>query len=92
MGANNVLTIKSNDQKKANDGKKLSLADVRRAGEKNGGYRSKQVKIDMKYSPLVERYIRAHEYETMNNVRKWTMKLTERTEVQKNVDEKFKKY
>ena len=46
----------------------------------------------MKYSPLVERYLKAHKYETMNNVREWKMLLTERTQMQKMVDEKFAKY
>ena len=30
----------------------------------------------MKYSPLVERYLKAHRYEMMNNVRPWKMQLT----------------
>ncbi len=32
----------------------------------------------MKYSPLVERYLLSHKYETMNNVREWKMLLTQR--------------
>jgi hypothetical protein len=34
----------------------------------------------MKYSPLVERYLISHKYETMNNVREWKMLLTQRRE------------
>ena len=46
----------------------------------------------MKYSPLVERYLMTHKYETMNNVREWKMLLTQRTDIQKEVDAKFDKY
>ena len=35
-------------------------------------------RIHMKYSPLVERYLVSHKYETMNNVREWKMLLTQR--------------
>ena len=33
-----------------------------------------------------------HKYETMNNVREWRMLLTQRAEMQKEIDQKFKKY
>jgi len=33
-------------------------------------------RIHMKYSPLVERYLITHKYETMNNVKEWKMLLT----------------
>ena len=46
----------------------------------------------MKYSPLVERYLKSHRYETMNSVRQWKMQLTQRTEIQKDIDMKFEKY
>jgi len=46
----------------------------------------------MRYSPLVERYLITHNYETINNVSKWTMLLTQRTEINKIVDAKFKKF
>jgi len=46
----------------------------------------------MKYSPLVERYLMTHKYETMNNVKGWKMLLTQRTEVQKEQDKKFAVY
>ena len=46
----------------------------------------------MKYSPLVERYILSHNYETTNNVWEWKMLLTSWHEIQTFVDEKFSKY
>ena len=46
----------------------------------------------MKYSPLVERYLLTHKYETMNNVRGWKMLITQRNEAQKEVDKKFRAY
>jgi hypothetical protein len=50
----------------------------------------------MKYSPLVERYLLSHKYETMNNVREWKMLLTQRKEAAKTgaVDssKKFERY
>jgi len=46
----------------------------------------------MKYSPLVERYLKTHRYETMNNVREWKMLLTQRTDIQKEIDVKFQRY
>jgi hypothetical protein len=36
----------------------------------------------MKYSPLVDRYLFTHKYETMNNVRGWKMLLTQKTDAQ----------
>jgi hypothetical protein len=55
----------------------------------------------MKYSPLVERYLMSHKYETMNNVREWKMLLTQRREgahigaqgqPQSTSDQKFERY
>ena len=47
----------------------------------------------MKYSPLVERYLISHKYETMNNVREWKMLLTQRREAQPSEsDLKFDRY
>ena len=54
--------------------------------------KSNRERIHMKYSPLVERYLLTHKYETMNNVREWKMLLTQRTNVQKEIDSKFEKY
>jgi len=54
----------------------VSLADVE--GKKKGKImkKSNRERIHMKYSPLVERYLITHKYETMNNVREWKMLLT----------------
>mmetsp|Transcript_44280 Transcript_44280/g.58760 ORF Transcript_44280/g.58760 Transcript_44280/m.58760 type:complete len:126 (-) Transcript_44280:114-491(-) len=46
----------------------------------------------MRYSPLVERYLLTHKYETMNNVRGWKMLMTQRTEAQREADRKLKIY
>ena len=54
----------------------ISLADL----STKGNVKSKRQKITMKYSPLVDRYLFTHKYETMNNVRGWKMLLTQRTE------------
>lgn len=54
--------------------------------------KSNRERVMMKYSPLVQRYLLTHKYETMNNVREWKMLLTQRTDVQKEIDSKFEKY
>jgi hypothetical protein len=78
LGTGNVL---ANSKKgKASDNKEVSLADVK-SNKKN--VRTKREKVHMKYSPLVERYLKAHRYETMNNVQEWKMLLTQRTGIQK---------
>ena len=46
----------------------------------------------MRYSPLVERYLMTHKYETANNVKGWKMMLTQRSDAQKETDKKFKMY
>ena len=46
----------------------------------------------MRYSPLVERYLLTHKYETMNNVRGWRMLMTQKTEAQREADRKLKIY
>ena len=66
----------------------ISLADV----SSKGPLKSKRKKITMKYSPLVDRYLFTHKYETMNNVRGWKMLLTQRTEAQAQADRKLKAY
>mmetsp|Transcript_23175 Transcript_23175/g.20555 ORF Transcript_23175/g.20555 Transcript_23175/m.20555 type:complete len:253 (+) Transcript_23175:484-1242(+) len=83
----NVLSGGQKDKKK-ND-KPLTLADVKTTKKSS---RTKRDMAHMKYSPLVERYLKAHKYETMNNVREWKMLLTQRTGIQKEIDEKFAKY
>jgi len=50
----------------------IDLNDAKRAGKKQ----TNRERIHMKYSPLVERYLISHKYETMNNVREWKMLLT----------------
>lgn len=74
--------------KDAKKNQSVSLADV----YSKGVVKSKRQKVTMKYSPLVERYLMTHKYETMNNVRGWKMLITQRTEAQKEVDKKFKAY
>ena len=44
---------------------------------------SNQRHIHSKLPTLVERYLKAHRYEMMNNVRPWKMQLTQRTGIQK---------
>lgn len=66
----------------------MSLADIQRKGVS----KNMRQKITMKYSPLVERYLKTHKYETMNNVRGWKMLLTQKTEAHKEVDKKFKAF
>ena len=52
--------------------KDASLADY----EISKNTKSKRDRLLMRYSPLVERYLITHNYETINNVRKWNMLLT----------------
>ena len=62
---------------KQKDGEvEVSLADLQR----KGAIKSQRKKVTMKYSPLVERYLLTHKYETMNNVRGWKMLITQRNE------------
>jgi hypothetical protein len=92
LGTGNIL--QGVTAKKNNNGQRelVSLADVE--GKKKGKImkKSNRERIHMKYSPLVERYLITHKYETMNNVREWKMLLTQRTDVQKEIDSKFEKY
>jgi hypothetical protein len=53
-------------------GKDASLADY----DINKNTKSSRERLYMRYSPLVERYLITHNYETINNVKKWTMLLT----------------
>ena len=69
-------------------GKDANLADY----DINKNTKSSRERLYMRYSPLVERYLITHNYETINNVKKWKMLLTQRTEIQKDVDKKFKKF
>lgn len=68
--------------------KAVSLADTYNKDDT----KSKRERLFMRYSPLIERYLISHNYETINNVRKWKMLLTQRHDVQREVDKKFKKF
>ena len=74
LGTGNIL--QSTTVKKTNAQKEdVSLADVEKAKGKIMK-KSNRERVHMKYSPLVERYLMTHKYETMNNVREWKMLLT----------------
>ena len=75
--------------KPSSEKEEVSLADMRK---RQSVRKSNRERVIMKYSPLVERYLMTHKYETMNNVREWKMLLTQRTEIQKEIDQKFEKY
>ena len=93
LGTGNILQGGASKKANANQREQISLADVE-ADKKKGKpiKKSNRERIIMKYSPLVERYLFSHKYETMNNVREWKMLLTQRTDVQKEIDQKFEKY
>lgn len=88
-GAGNM--IKKSDNSKSNMGNKLTLADVGILNKKKE-QKAKRTPIQMQYSPLVQRYLEKHQYETMNSVRQWRMMLTQKTQAQKETDLKFIKY
>ena len=69
-------------------GKDPSIADF----DANKPTKSTRDHLYMRYSPLVERYLITHNYETINNVKKWKVLLTQRTDIQKNCDAKFQKF
>mmetsp|Transcript_44902 Transcript_44902/g.43476 ORF Transcript_44902/g.43476 Transcript_44902/m.43476 type:complete len:145 (-) Transcript_44902:234-668(-) len=74
MGVGNIMS--SNPANKVKFQKEeISLADIEKNKKKNAT-KSKRERVHMKYSPLVERYLMSHKYETMNNVREWQMLLT----------------
>ena len=68
VGSGNFVSKKGN----ARNGKDPSLAD----NDINKKTKSRRERLFMRYSPLVERYLITHNYETINNVRKWKMLLT----------------
>ena len=88
LGGGNIFSGK--DAKARSKQEDVSIADLSKAAIKQT--KSKRERVHMKYSPLVERYLISHKYETMNNVREWQMLLTQRTEIQKEVDQKFEKF
>lgn len=78
----------ANKQNGKNAASEVTLADIRRKGPLKADRRC----ITMRYSPLVERYLLTHKYETMNNVRGWKMLMTQRSEAQREADRKLKIY
>jgi hypothetical protein len=76
------------DKKKTDSQDEISLADF---GRKQPP-KTRRMKIPMKYSPLVDRYLFTHKYETKNNVRSWKMLITQRTEAANLADRKLKAY
>lgn len=68
QGGPGGMTAKGDNQEEV----EVSLADIQR----KGAVKSQRKKVTMKYSPLVERYLLTHKYETMNNVRGWKMLIT----------------
>ena len=68
--------------------KEYTLADIRRKGP----LKASRNRVNMRYSPLVERYLLTHKYETMNNVRGWKMLMTQRSDQQREADRKLKIY
>ena len=66
----------------------MSLAEISRKKKT----KVDRLKLTMKYSPMVERYLMTHKYETMNNVQGWKMLLTQDTEYQKEVEKRMKAY
>lgn len=87
-GGQGAGAVQKADKGKNNAQPEMSLADLQRRGL----VKSKRQRVNMRYSPLVERYLLTHNYETMNNVKGWKMLLTQRNEAQKEVDKKFKAY
>ena len=71
-----------------NSGQEVTLADLRRKAP----LKASRGRVNMRYSPLVERYLLTHKYETMNNVRGWKMLMTQRSEAQREADRKLKIY
>jgi hypothetical protein len=78
--------VLSSQKDKSKSTRPLTLADVTSSKKAN---RTKRDIVHMKYSPLVERYLKAHKYETMNNVREWKMLLTQRAGRGNEIDTAF---
>ena len=53
---------------------------------------NKRTQETLRYSPLVERYLMTHKYETSNNLKGWKMILTQNSGADKEVDRKFKMF
>ena len=67
---------------------KVSLAEI----DKKAPVKSKRQQECLRYSPLVERYLMTHKYETSNNVKGRKMFFTQNTGASKETDRKFKMY
>jgi hypothetical protein len=74
VGASSFI---SKSKQNGKNGKDPSLAD----GDINKNTKCRRENLYMRYSPLVERYLITHNYETINNVKKWQMLLTQRHEI-----------
>lgn len=74
LGTGNILQGNHHNKKTNQQKEQVSLVDIE--GKKKQVKKSNRERVMMKYSPLVERYLLAHKYETMNNVREWKMLLT----------------
>jgi len=84
LGAGNVFP-----EKKLFAKKDITLADIEPS--KKFTIKAKREIVPMKFSPLVERYLKAKRYETRNQLRPWRMVMTQRKN-QAETDEKFKNY
>lgn len=69
----------------------ITLADVKRAPG-GGPIKSKRQLVTLRHSTLVERYLKTHKYETFNNLKGWSMMLTQQTDAQMEIELKFKQY
>lgn len=79
MGQGSLMQNSLGIPKKEAAREDLSLIDLNEKKGSAAAASKKQTnreRIHMKYSPLVERYLMSHKYETMNNVREWKMLLT----------------
>lgn len=81
-------TVAASKKNGKNAQTEYTLADIRRKGP----LKASRSRVTMRYSPLVERYLLTHKYETMNNVRGWKMLMTQRSDQQRDSDRKLKIY
>ncbi len=90
-GAGNMLHSLGGGAKKQEGRHDHALIEMHQQskGQKKGANRER---IHMKYSPLVERYLMSHKYETMNNVREWKMLLTQRREAAGQANDSSQKF
>lgn len=81
---------KSSSKQDEEPSSKVSLADL--AKKSQAPVKTRRQQECLRYSPLVERYLMTHKYETSNNVKGWKMYLTQNTGASKEVDRKFKMF